>query len=56
LQTSENGCLHLNASKSAKTPFFEKKIEIENFYEKKSGFIGGGGGGKPFVTSYFRGF
>jgi hypothetical protein len=38
---------HLRAkgvSKSAKTPFFEKKIEIENnFDEKKSGFLGRGG-------------
>jgi hypothetical protein len=31
--------LHLDASKSTKIPFFEKKIEIENFDEKKSGFF-----------------
>jgi hypothetical protein len=30
------------------------KKKIENFGEKKSGFLGRGGGGKPFVISYFR--
>jgi hypothetical protein len=30
---------NLDASKSTKIPFFEKKIEIENFDEKKTGFF-----------------
>jgi hypothetical protein len=38
-----------------KLHFLKGKVEKENFDEKRSGFLGrGGGGGKPFVTSYFR--
>jgi hypothetical protein len=46
--------IHPDASKSAKTPFFERKIEIEKVDERKS-FLGEGRRVKPIVTSYFRG-